>query len=323
MRPRSQILLDKSISAMSAALDIANRTKQPYKEESFVILASNAYELLFKAKWLKDNNNKQNSLYVKQPTTNKDGKKGKRKVYKIGRSGNPITHEALFLISKINEKNENKYKNVISNFEILLEARDSCVHFYSQDSSIDKVIREVGLASVKNFINLLDQWFEVNPEELSNVLVPLGITNKSIDSLIGNKEEENFINYILKSSSNLDKDDFFVAMKLAVRLTKSDIPGAVPIMKTKDGIAVKIEISESDMLKQYEWEYKDLIQALNSRYSDFKQDEKFNRIKKDLHTNTTYCHTRLLNPTNPKSGKKTFYNPGIINEFDKSYTRHD
>lgn len=321
MKPRSQILLEKSISAMSAAIDIANKTKHPYKEESFVILASNAYELLFKAKWLKDNGNKSSALYIKQNATNKDGTKSKRKINKIGRSGNPITHEALHLIGKINEIENGKYKNVISNFEILLEARDSCIHFYTQDSSIERVIREVGLASVKNYIILLDQWFSTKAEELSSVLVPLGITNKTIDSVIGNREEEKFINFILNNSNFSEKDDYYVAMKLSVRFSKSDVPGAVPIVRTKDGIAVKIEITEDALLDQFKWEYKDLIDALASRYSDFKQDKKFNDTKKMLHGNHAYCHVRLLNPTNPKSGKKTFYSQSIINEFDKIYTR--
>lgn len=306
---------------MSGALDIANKTKHPYKEESFVILASNAFELLFKAKWLKDNDNKISSLYVKQNSTNKDGSKSKKKTYKIGRSGNPITHEALHLIGKINDSENGKYKNVISNFEILLEARDSCIHFYSQDSSIEKVIREVGLASVKNYLTLVDQWFATKPEELSSVLVPLGITNKSIDSVIGNKEEEKFINYILNSSTSGAKDDYYIAMKLSVRFSKSDVPGAVPIVRTKDGVAVKIEISEDNLLEQFPWEHKDLIAALSGRYADFKVDQKFNDSKKNLHKNPSYCHVRLLNPGNPKSGKKTFYSQSILNEFDKIYTR--
>jgi hypothetical protein len=31
--------------------------------------------------------------------------------------------------------------------------------------------------------------------------------------------------------------------------------------------------------------------------------------------------TRYLDPGNPKSSRKDFYNPNIVAEFDKAYTR--
>jgi hypothetical protein len=34
-----------------------------------------------------------------------------------------------------------------------------------------------------------------------------------------------------------------------------------------------------------------------------------------------YVRPRFLDPDNPKSGKKEFYSPTILAEFDKHYTR--
>jgi len=321
MKSRSQILLEKSLAAMAASLDVANKPMLPYKEEAFTILICNAYELLLKAKWLKDNGNKAQSLYIKQARKNKDGSTGKRESYKTGRSGNPLTHEPLFLLNKINEKDKGAYNSVKLNLEILIESRDSCIHFYSQDSTISRIIREIGLASVKNYANLVKKWFDIEPSELSNVLVPLGVLSSPIETISGNQEEEKFINYILKHSSQSDSDEYSVALKIDVKLTKSNIPGAIPIRQTKDGPSVRIEISEQDIKEKYPWEHNDLVSALNKRYSNFKQDGKFNSLKKELHKNQTYSYTRLLNPSKENSGKKIFYSQAILNEFDKSYTR--
>src|SRR5688572_3933739 len=49
-KARSVQLIEKSIAAMIAAIDTYNSPGQLYREETFAILALNAWELLFKAK---------------------------------------------------------------------------------------------------------------------------------------------------------------------------------------------------------------------------------------------------------------------------------
>lgn len=38
-------------------------------------------------------------------------------------------------------------------------------------------------------------------------------------------------------------------------------------------------------------------------------------------TDPAYVSPRYLDPGNPKSAKKDFYNANILNEFDKYYTK--
>ena len=66
MKSRSQKLLDKSIAATVAAIEIYNKPDFQYRGETFSILAINGWELLLKAKWLDENGNKIQSLYVKK-----------------------------------------------------------------------------------------------------------------------------------------------------------------------------------------------------------------------------------------------------------------
>ena len=64
MKSLSKELLDRAVLAMVAAIEIYNKPKCPYRNESFAILAINAWKLLVKAKWLEVNKSKERRLYV-------------------------------------------------------------------------------------------------------------------------------------------------------------------------------------------------------------------------------------------------------------------
>ena len=74
MERLSSRLAKKSLNATLSALEIYNKPDSKYREESFCILMINAYEILFKAKILLDNEEKINALYIYE---NKKGKKDK------------------------------------------------------------------------------------------------------------------------------------------------------------------------------------------------------------------------------------------------------
>ncbi len=67
MKARSKELLDRAVAATVAAIEIYNKPDFLYREEAFSVLAINGWELLLKAKWLADHNNKINALYVMDP----------------------------------------------------------------------------------------------------------------------------------------------------------------------------------------------------------------------------------------------------------------
>ena len=95
---KSNILLQKSIGAAKAAIEIYNKPVFPYRNETFAILMINAWELLLKAKRLKDNKNKMSSIYVKERVKTKKGQLGQKERYKKNRSGNFLTCSILDLI---------------------------------------------------------------------------------------------------------------------------------------------------------------------------------------------------------------------------------
>lgn len=103
MKSRSKELLDRAIAATVAAIEIYNKPNFLYREETFSILAVNGWELLIKAKWLKENNNKIRSLYKKESHQNKDGSRSRKKRIKHTQSRNPITLSLRHLTIKLVE----------------------------------------------------------------------------------------------------------------------------------------------------------------------------------------------------------------------------
>src|SRR5262245_50125882 len=129
MKSRAQELVDKSLAAMISAIEIYNKPDFKYREETFAILAINAWGLLLEAKWLKDNGNKIRSLYVTERRLRPNGKPYKHAKVRMTGSGNPFTHSLEFIAKKMTEKKalaDAAHKNIVA----LCEIRDSSVHFY-------------------------------------------------------------------------------------------------------------------------------------------------------------------------------------------------
>jgi len=81
-------------------------------------------------------------------------------------------------------------------------------------------------------------------------------------------------------------------------------------------------VKEEDVLKQYPMDFATLLQRLQSRYTDFKANEKFNKIKRYLEQQgKKYCIERYLDPIRKSGAPKRFYSPEVFKEFDKRYTK--
>mgnify|MGYP000588433383 CR=1 FL=1 len=90
-KSKYSLLLEKSIQAVLSAIELYNKPVFSYREESFSILMVNAWELLLKAKKLKDNNGKLTCLYIPISKKTKSEKPRQRFKYKTTKSGNYMT----------------------------------------------------------------------------------------------------------------------------------------------------------------------------------------------------------------------------------------
>ncbi|MEM2111576.1 MAG: DUF3644 domain-containing protein [Candidatus Bathyarchaeia archaeon] len=318
MKARSKELLDRAIAAMVSAIEVYNKPDFPYRGESFTILATNAWELLLKAKWLNKNKNRLSSLCVRQ------GKGEKKKRIKKTRAGNPITHSIGHLANKLLEIKELD-ENVRRNLEILEELRDSAIHFYHSNPDFDEKLQEIAIAAVKNFHVATKDWFGEDLSKFNFYIMPLSFVAPSSqqETIILNKAEQRFLKYLSQHEKQVGEYDspYAVTINMEVKFVRSKEKSAMPIRVTKDPNAPAVRLTEEDIREKYQWDYKTLTEKCQQRYENFSINQKYHQYRKAFYEDDRYVHIRRLDPANPKSPNKKFFNPSILNEFDKYYRK--
>ena len=258
MKSRSNELLDKSIAAMISAIEIYNKPDFLYRGETFSILAINSWELLFKAKLLKDNHNKMRSLYVTELIRNKDGSKSKRRRIKLTRSGNPFTHSIDYIAEKLIAAGKLD-RTVWDNITALIELRDSAIHFYNYSAKFNLRIQEIGTASLKNYVILYKKWFGRDLSTYNFYLMPLSFVQvpKEADIVLLNTEEKNFFNFVneLEDKSTNPSEEYSIALNTTVKFTKSTSKDDIKVALSQDKDAIKVNLTEEEIRSRYPFDY--------------------------------------------------------------------
>lgn len=318
--------LDKSCAAMIAGIEIYNKPHFAYREESFAILAINAWELLLKARILQINNNRPRSLYVYETRIKNDGSKTSKLYIKYNRSGNPMTIGLMAAMAKIeNAANSNLPVNVRRNLEALLEVRDNASHYINVSPRLSNEILEVATAAIQNCFIVIHSWFHRDLSDSISLFLPLGFMRgaSELSAVAVSPNEKRLLAYLHElaaESTDGDEDEpYHVAVRVDVRLERSQLEGALKIAHSDDPDAVKVNVTEEQIRQKYPWDYNELISRLKRRYADFKLNNTFHQIRKPLMSDERFVKRRLLDPARPKGIKKDFYNPNIVREFDKHY----
>lgn len=315
--------VDKSVQAAIAAIEIYNKPDFSYREEAFALLMTNAWELLLKAKWIVDNDESELSIY--ECISDDDG----NLMPKMNRSGNPITFGLTYLAAKFFEDpNSGVSKACYNNILGLVEIRDNSAHFINKDIYFGRRILEIGTASLQNYLNLVDEWFQYDLSQYNFFLMPIsfyhGFEAISPVSVSSYSEQMNrLLDYLEELASDVSEEpsSHQVALTLETRFVRSKDVSSVAFKWTDDPNAPTVRITEEDALKNYPWPYTDLIARLRRRYKDFLVNKEFHRLKDEFQKMKKYSILRYLDPGNPKSQRKRFYNPNILKEFDKHYTK--
>lgn len=324
---RSKILLEKSIAAMLSAIEIYNKPDFKYREETFSVLAINSWELLLKAKVLHLSFNKISSLFVYEHKVNKDGTKSKKKYRKKNRTGN-YHSVSLFQAYDIltGDYGLKIDKSVRANLEALTEIRDNSIHFMNEEFYLSKKVQEIGTASLRNYVNAIREWFGANLDKYNFYLMPLSFFREfpSAHGVVLTAQEKNLIKYLEdteKEKGSKEIKDYNFSLEMDIKFKKSKTVSGTSITITKDSEAVAVRLEEEDIRERFPWDYSVLITRLRKRYKDFKKNQNFNKLLNRLKKDPNYCQIRYLDPGNPKSQKKDFYNPNIFKEFDNVYTK--
>jgi hypothetical protein len=243
VKARWRELLDRALAAMVATIEVYNKPNFPYRAESFTILATNGWELLIKAKWLRDNKNDMRSLYVYE-------KEGSARRIKRTRTGNPFTHDLGYLARKLVEEkklDQNAYKNL----EAIVGLRDSAIHFYNPSPQFVKALQEISAATVKNFVAAAEDWFDLDFSEYNFCLIPLAFLTSSLvtEAIVLNKEESNFLTYLrnLENDQEASSSRYSTLLNIDIRFTKSKSKDVPEVRVTKNPDAPKIQITEEQI----------------------------------------------------------------------------
>lgn len=321
---RSVDLANKSVQAAVAAIEIYNKPNFSYREEAFALLMANAWELLLKAKWMLDHDDSVTSLYEMI-----DGENG-AKVVKTNRSGNPLSVGLVYLAAKMLEDLDSGLaKPCHDNILALLEIRDNAAHFANKDLYLGRRVLEVGTASLRNYLSLATEWFQLDLSEYNFFLMPISFYHgfEAVEPATRAhypEQIQRLLTYLdqLEESENAEEDvGQHVALRLETKLVRGKDVCSVAFRWTDDPTAPVLAVREEDALKNYPLTYRSLANVLKRRYSNFVENRAFHKLRKELEKDKKFAIVRLLNPENPRSARQRFYNANILQEFDKHYER--
>jgi hypothetical protein len=148
-KPRHSFLVDNDIEAAISAIEIYNKPSFRYREETFSILMLNAWELLLKARILKENKNKLRSIEVWEKTK-KSARSNRKVTPKKNRAGNTMTIGVIAAAHIVqNYKKDSVDAYCIENISLLMEIRDNAIHFRNKDRGLRKRVQEIGTAALR------------------------------------------------------------------------------------------------------------------------------------------------------------------------------
>jgi hypothetical protein len=324
---RSAKLLDNAESALISAIEIYNKPDFHYREETFAILTLNSWELLLKAKLLAGNGNRPRTLFIYDRRLKKDGTQSAKKYVRRNRSGNIYTIGLREAINNLESDPETRLTEAVkANIDAITEIRDNAVHFVNASSELAKLVLEIGTASVVNFVELTRRWFGSNLSRYNLYLMPIGFLSdpSAVTGVNVSSDEQRLISHLNSLRSIQDGSDdstFSVAIEVNLSFKRSSPNAAATFVSApEDPKALPVALSEEDMRTRYPWEYSDLMARCSTRYKDFKVNSKFHGIRQQLHGDSRYVYIRSLDPRNPSSSTKVFYNPNILKIFDENYS---
>ena len=304
---------------MLSAIEIYNKPDFKFREESFAILAVNAWELLLKAIILKDNKYKLSSIYEKEPALLKDGSKSfTRKVVKKNRCGNPMS---ISIFEAIKLAGNRLPKNLIDNIEMLIELRDNAVHFVNYNG-FEKQIQELGFACIKNYILIIkENNVEIDFDKYNLYLMPLAFVNKDVVQPVLTSETKNYLNLVKSKidSKNEQDEQFDITISIDVNFQKGNAFDSIAVRYDPTGLP--ISLTEKNLFDRFPLTHAKLVEKCRKRYSNYLQNKKFYRILAEIKKNKKLYLLRKLDPNNPKSSEQGFYSSNVFQELDKHYIK--
>lgn len=317
-------LLDKAVAAITSAVEVYNKPGFQYRDETFSLLALNAWELLLKARLVQISGGKQRAIFVYEKRKTKTGAWSSKEYLKRSRSNNPLTIGIRGAAGKLDTHAPSKLPDAVkNNLEVLIEVRDCAAHYFSSSLALRRQLLEVGVASIRNFVWLARKWFGRDLSQELQILLPIGFISAGGTVVVASAEERRLLKCIgelAAASTASETSDLHFQTGIEIQLKKSGSTESPAVKITNDPTATPVVLVEENLAALFPWTYDELIKRCKARYSDFSANQKFQNHRKEIAKDSKLFKLRLLDPSNPKGIKKPFYSPNVLSYFDKQYT---
>ncbi len=304
---REKIMAHCAREALLAAVEIYNKPRVEYREQTVAFLIVNAWEVLIKARLVQQNGGQIQSIYRRQRNSRR---------YERNSDGEIVTIDIRGALnsSGLPEK-------VKTNIYGLIKIRNQATHLGVLVPALKESILEFSTASVQNFVKTYANWFEDSIN--APYLLPLGFvgTAQTVVAKYPVRQRE-----LLKELSNLAQShdstdsEYSVVMQVRVELNRG-LSGGGNIGLTNALNVPTVSISDDEALKTFPTPYSELVAQCRSRYLDFKQNQQFHSAMEKINNDPQCTYERKLDPTTQNSTKKRFYNlERTLAKLDNEYS---
>lgn len=234
--PRWTPLVEKSIAACCAAIEIYNKPVSPHREETFAILVVSAWELLLKARLVREAGNRLEAIFEDASVARKDGSPSRRRRVAKNRAGNAKTislgaaiHATSNLMAKPLEP------ACRENLLLLTEVRDNAVHFVNGDRDLALRVHEIGTATLVNYTAILSEWFDRDLGSYRFSILPLSFEPAAAVAAVKPRRSQQAANLLAHmertcaEKASLASGRFAVSLRIETTIVGSRAAGAAPI----------------------------------------------------------------------------------------------
>jgi hypothetical protein len=319
--PRWKALVDKSIAACCAAIEIYNKPVVPHREETFAILVVAAWELLLKARLIQENGNQLKAIYETEAVKRKDGKPSKRKAVRRNKAGNPMTIGISAAIDRAKALPAKPLDAACKdNLELLVEVRNNAVHFVNEDRDLAIRVHEVGVAALRNYATAIADWFEHDISTLRFAILPLSFDGAVAAQVVPvarrSQQAQNLLAHMERAIAEAPASSdgrFTVSLRVETKIVGAGRADAVAMKLGKGPGAVLFELTDAEFLKRWPHGYKQMVALVKKRLPSVIINQAFHAHVRTLRADERFAKDRRLDLSNPKSTlKKTYFSQAMV-----------
>lgn len=334
-------LLQKAIDSALLAVEFYNKPAVSFKSQGYITMMCIAWTSLFHAYFLK----KKIKPYYRKKSSGSKRHRFEHIIEKLP-NGKVIKENRWWELQECIKQyfNNDTHHPVRKNLEFFIPLRNMIVH--RNIPELDDSIFGECQAMLINFNNFIEQHFDKKYSIKNSLSFSLQLSQSPKNFIEATKDElkkkdaAKIVEYIKSYRSSLTTEQFespeysFKVVLIQVKNHQSKDALALKFVNEKDlteeqkeqlkniGIVlVKEKQIKIDVIPpNFKWTNNDLQKNLKQKFPHIKQVV-FNKLKKYLRTkhNGNLSYERVHNPKSKKSSSTWYYDPKILDEFNKLY----